>query len=131
MVGSWSRLIHSQIGASEPREIRPGLGWSGSPSIKKGSSGAKKYLVELPVRLVGWPALRNSARKASSTAAAPGISSSAGIASVATAGYTGGVVNGPVIGFIARGVGLTLAMSVIGLAGALIALLGPRIDSRA
>src|SRR5581483_2508778 len=42
-------------------------------------------------------------------AAAPGISSSAGIASVATAGYTGGVVNGPSIGFLARGVGLTWA----------------------
>jgi predicted MFS family arabinose efflux permease len=64
-------------------------------------------------------------------AAAPGVSSSAGIASVATAGYTGGVVNGPVIGFLARGVGLTLALSVIGVAGALIAVLGPRIDSRA
>jgi predicted MFS family arabinose efflux permease len=64
-------------------------------------------------------------------AAAPGVSSSAGIASVATAGYTGGVVNGPVIGFLARGVGLTLALSAIGVAGALIALLGPRIDSRA
>jgi predicted MFS family arabinose efflux permease len=64
-------------------------------------------------------------------AAAPGISSSAGIASVATAGYTGGVVNGPVIGFLARGVGLTIALSVVGVAGALIAVLGPRIDSRA
>ena len=64
-------------------------------------------------------------------AAAPGVSSSAGIASVATAGYTGGVVNGPVIGFLARGIGLTAALSLIGVAGALIALLGPRIDSRA
>jgi hypothetical protein len=64
-------------------------------------------------------------------AATPGISSSAGIASVATAGYTGGVVNGPVIGFLARGVGLTASLSLIAVAGAAIALLGPRIDSRA
>src|SRR4029079_547320 len=46
-------------------------------------------------------------------AAAPGVSSSAGIASVAPAGYTGGVVNGPAIGFLARGVGLTAALSLI------------------
>ena len=59
-----------------------------------------------------------------------GVSSGAGIAAVATAGYTGGVVNGPSIGFLARGVGLTWAMSLIGVAGALIALLGPRLGSR-
>ena len=63
-------------------------------------------------------------------ASAPGVSSGAGIAAVATAGYTGGVVNGPTIGFLARGVGLTWAMSVIGVAGAVIALLGPRLGSR-
>jgi hypothetical protein len=61
-------------------------------------------------------------------AAAPGVSSSAGIASVATAGYTGGVVNGPAIGFLARGIGLTAALSLIAVAGALIALLGPRLQ---
>jgi predicted MFS family arabinose efflux permease len=60
-------------------------------------------------------------------AAAPGISSGAGIASVATAGYTGGVVNGPAIGFLARGIGLTGALSLIAVAGALIAVLGPRL----
>jgi MFS family permease len=64
-------------------------------------------------------------------AATPGISSSAGIASVATAGYIGGVVNGPAIGFLARGVGLTLSLSLIAVAGAAIAILGPRLDSRA
>ena len=62
-------------------------------------------------------------------AAAPGISSSAGIASVATAGYTGGVVNGPAIGFLARGVGLSGALSLVAVAGALIALLGPRLET--
>ena len=36
----------------------------------------------------------------------PGVGAGAGIAAVATAGYTGGVVNGPAIGFLARGVGL-------------------------
>jgi len=64
-------------------------------------------------------------------AAVPGVSSGAGIAAVATAGYTGGVVNGPSIGFLARGIGLSWAISVIGIAGALIALLGPRLGSRA
>jgi hypothetical protein len=61
-------------------------------------------------------------------ASAPGISSGAGIASVATAGYTGGVLNGPTIGFLARGVGLTAALLVIAVAGGLIALLGPRLS---
>jgi hypothetical protein len=61
-------------------------------------------------------------------AAAPGVSSGAGIAAVATAGYTGGVVNGPAIGFLARGVGLTGALSLIAVAGALIAVLGPKLE---
>jgi predicted MFS family arabinose efflux permease len=61
-------------------------------------------------------------------AAAPGVSSGAGIAAVATAGYTGGVVNGPAIGFLARGVGLTAALSLIAVAGALIAVLGPKLE---
>jgi hypothetical protein len=61
-------------------------------------------------------------------ASAPGISSGAGIASVATAGYTGGVLNGPTIGFLARGFGLTAALLVIAVAGGLIALLGPRLS---
>ena len=64
-------------------------------------------------------------------AAAPGVSSGAGIAAVATAGYCGGVVNGPAIGFLARGVGLTPALSLVAVAGALIALLGPKLGSRA
>jgi fucose permease len=63
--------------------------------------------------------------------AVPGISSGAGIASVATAGYCGGVVNGPTIGFVARGIGLSAALGLIGVAGALIALLGPQLGSRA
>jgi fucose permease len=63
-------------------------------------------------------------------ASVPGVSSGAGIASVATAGYTGGVVNGPTIGFLARGVGLSVALAAIGVAGAVIALLGPRLGSR-
>jgi fucose permease len=61
-------------------------------------------------------------------AAAPGISSGAGIASVATAGYLGAVVNGPAIGFLARGIGLSGALGLIIVAGVLIALLGPRLD---
>jgi MFS family permease len=64
-------------------------------------------------------------------AAVPGISSGAGIAAVATAGYCGGVVNGPTIGFVARGIGLSAALGLIGVAGALIALLGPQLGSRA
>ena len=61
-------------------------------------------------------------------AAAPGISSGAGIASVATAGYLGAVVNGPAIGFLARGIGLSGALGLIIVAGVVIALLGPRLD---
>jgi fucose permease len=63
--------------------------------------------------------------------AVPGISSGAGIAAVATAGYFGGVVNGPTIGFVARGVGLSAALGLIGVAGAVIAVLGPQLGSRA
>jgi fucose permease len=62
--------------------------------------------------------------------AVPGISSGAGIASVATAGYLGGVVNGPAIGFVARGIGLSAALGVVGAAGGLIALLGPRLSTQ-
>jgi predicted MFS family arabinose efflux permease len=61
-------------------------------------------------------------------AAAPGVSSGAGIAAVATAGYTGGVLNGPSIGFLARGVGLSGALGLVGAAGLAIALLGPRLQ---
>ena len=61
-------------------------------------------------------------------AAAPGISSGAGIAAVATAGYTGGVINGPSVGFLARGVGLSGALGLVGAAGLAIAVLGPRLQ---
>jgi hypothetical protein len=60
-------------------------------------------------------------------ASAPGISSGAGIAAVATAGYTGGVINGPSIGFLARGVGLSGALGIIAAAGLVIAALGSRL----
>jgi hypothetical protein len=58
----------------------------------------------------------------------PGVSSGAGIAAVATAGYTGAVINGPAIGFLARGIGLTGALSLIGIGAGLIAVLGPRLE---
>lgn len=61
-------------------------------------------------------------------ASVPGIASGAGIAAVATAGYTGGVLNGPSVGFLARGVGLTWALGLVAAASALIALLGPRLE---
>jgi predicted MFS family arabinose efflux permease len=61
-------------------------------------------------------------------ATAPGVSSGAGIAAVATAGYSGGVINGPAIGFLARGVGLTGALALVGVAGLVITLLGPRLQ---
>lgn len=61
-------------------------------------------------------------------AAAPGVSSGAGIAAVATAGYSGGVLNGPVIGFFARGVGLTGALGLVAAAGLVTAALGSRLD---
>jgi len=61
----------------------------------------------------------------------PGVSQSAGVAAVATAGYTGGLLNGPVIGFAARGVGLSGALGLLAVAGAVIVVLGPRLGSRA
>ena len=63
-------------------------------------------------------------------ASMPGISQSAGVAAVATAGYTGGLVNGPVIGFLARGVGLSAALGLLAVAGGVIVALGPRLGSR-
>jgi len=59
-----------------------------------------------------------------------GVGTGAGIAAVATAGYTGGVVNGPAIGFLARGVGLAGALGLVAVASAVIALLGPRLEPR-
>ena len=61
-------------------------------------------------------------------AAAPGVAAGAGIAAVATAGYTGSVVEGPVIGFLARGIGLSGALGLVVAASAAIALLGPRLE---
>ena len=58
----------------------------------------------------------------------PGVSSGAGIAAVATAGYSGAVVNGPAIGFFARAVGLTGALSLVGVAAAFIVALVPRLE---
>ncbi|MDQ1477114.1 MAG: hypothetical protein QOE62_2343, partial [Actinomycetota bacterium] len=60
----------------------------------------------------------------------PGVSSGAGIAAIATSGYTGAVVSGPAIGFLARGIGLTGAMSLIGVSAAVITVLGPRLEQR-
>jgi Major Facilitator Superfamily len=60
---------------------------------------------------------------------APGVAHGAGIAAVATAGYLGGLFNGPVIGFLARGVGLSAALGTLVVAGGLIAVLGGRLGS--
>jgi hypothetical protein len=57
----------------------------------------------------------------------PGIAPGAGIAAVGTAGYLGGLVNGPAIGFLARAAGLGVALVLLAIAGATIALLGPRL----
>jgi hypothetical protein len=62
---------------------------------------------------------------------APGITQGAGVAAVATAGYFGALVNGPAIGFLARGTGLSAALGLVVVAGATIALLGPRLGSNA
>ena len=63
-------------------------------------------------------------------AGAPGVASGAGIAAVATMGYLGGVSNGPAIGFLARGVGLTKALGLVVVGSLLIAVLGPRLERR-
>jgi hypothetical protein len=60
---------------------------------------------------------------------APGVAKGAGVAAVATAGYAGGLLNGPAIGFLARGIGLSAALGLVVVAGAVIALLGPRLVS--
>jgi MFS family permease len=57
--------------------------------------------------------------------------SPAGIAAVASAGYSGGLLNGPAIGFLARGVGLSAALGLLVVAGAVIVAFGPRLGSRA
>ena len=56
-----------------------------------------------------------------------GIAAGAGIATVAVAGYSGSVANGPTIGFVARGIGLTGALSLVGVACALVAALASRV----
>jgi hypothetical protein len=61
----------------------------------------------------------------------PGVAQGAGIAAVATAGYLGGLCNGPAIGFLARAVGLSGALGLVGVAAAVIAVFGPRLGSRA
>jgi fucose permease len=58
---------------------------------------------------------------------APGVAQGAGIAAVATAGYVGGLLNGPSIGFLARGIGLSGALGLVAVASGVIALLGPRL----
>jgi hypothetical protein len=59
----------------------------------------------------------------------PGVAQGAGIAAVATAGYSGGLCNGPAIGFLARAVGLSGALGLVALAAAVIAVFGPRLGS--
>ncbi len=51
----------------------------------------------------------------------PGSPPGAGIATVAVAGYSGSVANGPAIGFVARGIGLTGALGLLGVACACVA----------
>jgi predicted MFS family arabinose efflux permease len=60
---------------------------------------------------------------------APGIAQGAGVAAVATAGYAGGLIEGPAIGFLGRGVGLTAALGLVVVAGATVALLGARLEA--
>jgi hypothetical protein len=62
---------------------------------------------------------------------APGVAQGAGIAVVATAGYVGGLLNGPSIGFLARGIGLSGALGLVAVASGVIALLGPRLTREA
>jgi fucose permease len=59
-------------------------------------------------------------------ASVTGIAAGAGIAAVAVAGYSGSVANGPAIGFVARGIGLTGALALLAVACALVAVLASR-----
>jgi len=74
IVGNRSRVIHSQIGPSEPRAIRPELACSGAPSISRSSTGAKKYREGLLARVWGDPSLPSSARSRAWISADPGMS---------------------------------------------------------
>ena len=60
-----------------------------------------------------------------------GVAQGAGIAAVGTAGYVGGLLNGPAIGFLARGIGLSSALGLVAVASGVIALLGSRLTSDA
>ncbi|MBV8065981.1 MAG: MFS transporter [Actinobacteria bacterium] len=62
---------------------------------------------------------------------AAGVSQGAGIAAVATAGYLGGLLNGPAIGFLAGAVGLSAALGLVAVAAAVITVFGPKLGSRA
>ena len=59
-------------------------------------------------------------------ASVTGIADGAGIAAVAVAGYSGSLANGPAIGFVARGIGLTGALALLAVACALVAVLASR-----
>ncbi len=57
----------------------------------------------------------------SDAARMPGVPAAIGIASVTTLGYAGHLMAPPLIGFVARSFGLPLALSLIGVAGLVIA----------
>jgi hypothetical protein len=57
----------------------------------------------------------------SSAARVPGVPAAIGIASVTTLGYAGHLLAPPVVGFMARSFGLPLALSLVGVAGLIIA----------
>jgi hypothetical protein len=86
-------------------------------------------LIGLALVGIGMSAIVPALFRVATTTA--GVSHGAGIAAVATSGYIGGVINGPAIGFLARGIGLSAALGLVAAAAAVIALLGPRLGSRA
>jgi MFS family permease len=116
------------IGAFGPRRLMV----AGGASIALGLACAAVFSVPLPVAagfvLVGLGAANVVPVIFAAASRIPGLPAGAGIAAVATIGYSGFLLGPPVIGWIAAIIGLPAAHGVLALAGVLIALLGRSIN---
>jgi MFS family permease len=116
------------IGAFGPRRLMV----AGGASIALGLACAALFSVPLPVAagfvLVGLGAANVVPVIFAAASRIPGLPAGAGIAAVATIGYSGFLLGPPVIGWIAAIIGLPAAHGVLALAGVLIALLGRSIN---
>jgi MFS family permease len=111
----------SLIGAFGPRRLMV----MGGISIAAGLAAAAAFSVPLPAAagfaLVGIGAANVVPVIFAAAGRIPGLPPGAGIAAVATVGYTGFLIGPPVIGWIASVIGLPAAHGLLALAGLLIA----------